>query len=129
MRDIAISDMKHGNRPHMKHSIAALLIAIGLSACASMNVPDIGNELAAFKDTRIDGDYPDADDVPVAPTDIRSANDWDQAAEELIAMREAFDIPGGPVDAMSQAEIEAEFERLSQEVHAYKADDPVGGIE
>lgn len=76
----------------------------------------------AFRDSETDlSDTPDVDKAPVVPSDLRSAESWDDAAKAILAEREALALPD--TDSLSTDPV-AEFERLRAEVRAYKLDDP-----
>ena len=114
---------------NMKQIIILSIAAMSLSACSTVKMPDFNlGKLAEFKDAKIDGDYPSVADAPEVPTEIRSDAAWDQSAKALIGMRDSFEIPDGDASAKTPAEIAAEFERLRAQTQAYKADDPVGGV-
>ena len=102
-----------------------LCAAIGLvSGCASIKLPELDMLDRAFRDTEVDlEDYPDIGDAPTAPADMRSARDWDKAAQNLISERGTFNAPDLPPMGEQGRTLE-EIEALKVQVRAYKLDDP-----
>lgn len=93
-----------------------------VSACSSIDLPDLDMLDRAFRDSETDlNDTPDVEKAPVVPSDLRSAESWDEAAKAIAAERDALALPD---ISASQTDPEAEFERLRAEVRAYKLDDP-----
>ncbi len=105
-------------------NISFLATLVALSACNTVKVPEIN--LPEFRDESANvGDYPLAANAPQAPTDIRSDVAWDNAAKELIAVRDGFSVPPQGMDSFqSDAEIEREIQTLTAKVKEYKLDDP-----
>ena len=100
-----------------------------LSACQTVRMPKIDiMKTPEFADdaNNIGTEYPDVGEAPIAPADIRSDKQWDQDAKTIMALREPTPPPG---DALTQAEIDARFANLVDEVQAYKEGDPPGGID
>ncbi len=99
--------------------------ALSLSACSTVKMPNLDlSKLADFRDQKIKGDYPDVSEAPEAPTDVRSDAEWDEAAAQMVAKKNTFEVPGGDAQAMSDREFDAKLRELTEKVHAYKADDP-----
>jgi len=73
----------------------------------------------------IETSIPDVDEAPEAPTDVRSTQDWDASANEIIAVRDGFVSPSYNEEPMMAEEISAEFEAKKNKVQAYKLDDPI----
>lgn len=102
-------------------------LAATLSACSTVKMPNADFlRLPEFREAAaklIEG-YPDVANAPTRPDDIRSAEAWDAAARELIAKQAALRTPMDGADAMTEAELDAEVERLKAEIRRYKLDDP-----
>jgi len=100
------------------------LSVIGLSGCASIDLPELDMLDRAFRDTEVDlEDFPSIKDAPVAPTDIRLTQEWDAEAKAIITERDQFD-PPAPVDPTLQERTVEDIEALKARVRAYKVDDP-----
>ena len=109
-----------------------MLAAAGsLSACQTVKIPDFEfmNLLEeGFEQASSIGETPDYAATPAAPTNIRSADDWDAQAKALIYERDANNVQGTEFIPKTDAQIAQEKAALKARVHAYKADDPVGGF-
>ena len=110
---------------HLKTSLG-LMAALALTGCSTVKMPNIDFiKLPEFREDAVNiKDFPSVADAPTAPTDVRSAKEWDKAAKAIIKVRDDFETPDPPTDKKSKAELEAEIQSLRNEVHAYKADDP-----
>lgn len=86
-----------------------------------MKSPEFADDAANFAK-----DYPRVKDAPLAPTDIRSDRQWDNDAKAMLALRDSA-LPKQSDLALSEAEVQAEFEALKAKAQAYKLDDPATG--
>jgi len=88
--------------------------ATGLSACSTVKMPNVDFlKLPEFREAAaklVEG-FPDVGVAPSRPEDIRSAAEWDAAARDLIAKRDALRTPMEGRAPMSEAEVDAEIER------------------
>lgn len=109
-----------------RHAAIALLAALSLSACASIDLPDVSfMEDSQFNKaaTTIDPSFPGSDEVPDIPNDVRTAAQWDASAREMQALANEIDVP--ELDpALTAAEFNREFDEAQQAAEAYKEDDP-----
>lgn len=113
----------------IKRIAIGVLAALTVSACQTVSMPKLDfiktaefNEEAA----NIDPSFPSVKDAPVAPTDVRSAAQWDNDVRELQALRDI----ARPIDVeppFTRSDGEAEFETLKAKAQAYKKDDPASG--
>jgi len=71
-------------------------------------------------------DFPDPEDAPLEPTDVRSDAQWDRDARAIQALRTR---PSGVgLDAsLTASQGEAEYRALKAKAQAYKKDDPASG--
>ena len=111
----------------MKLNLKLLLIgtALSLSACSSMGVPDV---LPEFRDAASGSEsfeYPNPAEAPAEPQDLRSAEEWDSAATDILAKQESFEIPDDTAEPLTDAQIKRQFNALKSKVKEYKLDDPV----
>jgi len=116
--------------PHLRLAVASIF-AVTICGCQSVSMPKIDilktpqfSEEAA--NVAKGSDFPEVQDAPLEPTDIRSAEQWDNDARTLLALRDGegrIDTASGPTERQG----EAEFERLKAKVQAYKKDDPASG--
>lgn len=109
-----------------RHAAIALLAALSLSACASLNLPDVNfMEDSQFNQaaTTIDPSFPSSDEVPDIPDDVRTAAQWDASAREMQALANEVDVPELE-PSLSSAEFDREFAAAQQAADAYKEDDP-----
>ena len=117
-------------RTHYKWMIT--LAAAGcLSACQTVKIPEFEfmKSLAdGFEEATNIGEAPDGQNTSLSPEEIRSAEAWDTQAKALIAARDAKALPDYDFVPKTDAEIAQEKAALKARVHAYKADDPVGGF-
>lgn len=107
---------------------AGLLIGVAaLTACSTVKMPSADFlRLPEFREAAaklIEG-YPDVSQAPTRPEDIRSAAEWDAAARDLIAKQAALKTPMDGAKPMTEAELDAEVERLKAQIRRYKLDDP-----
>jgi len=107
-------------------SMAALL-----SACQTVKLPKIENFVKSpeFSEDalKVGTDYPDIDDAPLLPSDVRSAREWDKDVRALQALRDGsgrIAAESGP----SEAQAQSEFRALKAKAQAYKKDDPPGNL-
>jgi len=111
-----------------KIEISALLaIALFGTACSTVKVPDIV-DLPEFREEAANVEnleYPDPAQAPSAPSDIRSAEQWDTSAKALIQKRESINVPPESPDALTDPEIIQEIDALKNKVKEYKVDDPI----
>ena len=109
-----------------KSMIAALIMTISLTACANVKIPKL--DLMKLPDFRAEseklGEYPDVEDAPNLPEEVRSAREWDRTAEDIIKLRDGFDTPTESDRPKSASEIQREINRLTDSVNEYRADDP-----
>lgn len=112
-------------------SILLVTAALALTACASVDIPDVKlpkvnfmGESAFSEDVaQLDTSYPSPDETPEVPTDVRSAAEWDATARE---MQQLDNLPDAPeaVPSLSEDEFDAQFEAAKAATEAYKVDDP-----
>lgn len=103
-----------------------LLASVTLGGCSSLKVPDL--DFMKFPEFKEEAEnlagYPNVEDAPQTPTDVRSDAQWDADAKKLIAKRDGF----GPIPEGEPAETDAEFNQrvddLVAKVEEYKLDDP-----
>lgn len=86
-----------------------------------MKSPEFSEDAA-----NISKEYPRVKDAPLAPTDIRSDNQWDRDARAMLKLREKNGTTG-TMPGITEAEAEAEYEALKAKAQAYKKDDPATG--
>jgi len=67
-----------------------LMGALIVSGCSSIKVPDLDfMKLPEFKEEAENlAGYPNVEDAPQTPTDVRSDAQWDKDAKKLIAKRD-----------------------------------------
>ncbi len=110
---------------HLRRTVSFIAIATVLSSCASIKMPDM--DFIKFPEFKSEAenipDYPKVEDAPQKPKGLRSAEKWDQAAQDIMAKKDSFSDPD-LVDPKSDAEIVREMQRLRAEADAYKKDDP-----
>lgn len=109
----------------LRRITSIITFAALLSSCASMKLPEM--DFIKFPEFKTEAenipDYPSVVDAAEKPTDIRSAEKWDQAAETIIEKRDGFIAPSLD-DPKSDAEIINEMQELKDDADAYKKDDP-----
>ena len=109
----------------IQRTIGIVALAALLSSCASMKLPDM--DFIKFPEFRKEAenipDYPKVADAPEKPTGLRSAGQWDKAANNILAKQDSFPDPD-LADPKTDAEIVRELQRLRDEADAYKKDDP-----
>ncbi|WP_371397734.1 hypothetical protein [Fretibacter rubidus] len=112
---------------HRIKTLVVLCAGLALSACSTVKMPNIDfMRLPEFREAAaklVEG-FPDVGLAPTRPEDIRSAAEWDAAARDLIQKRAALSIPKDGSSAMTEAEVDAEVERLKAQIRRYKLDDP-----
>lgn len=109
-----------------RHSLRIViwLVATGLlSGCSTVRMPNL--DFVKFPEFLEEAnnikDYPKVSDAPNEPIDVRSATEWDEAAQELITKREGYErpyLPSGDVN------VPQDVEALKAKVREYKLDDP-----
>ena len=109
-------------------AITALSCAVlAMSACSTVKMPNLDFlRLPEFREAAaklIEG-FPEVGDAPTRPEDVRSAAEWDAAARSLIAQRQRLSVPKDGAAPMTEAELDAEVERLKAQIRRYKLDDP-----
>jgi len=107
------------------------LIVLGFSAgvmtgCSTVKMPKIDFlKLPEFREDAVNiKDYPRVADAPTAPTDVRSAKAWDDAAKDIIKIRDNSEVPLDTRDNKTDAEVLDNIEALREQAQAYKLDDP-----
>jgi len=108
-------------------SLATALGAVAvLSGCSTVRIPNVDFlKLPEFReDANNIKDYPKVSDAPLAPTDVRSAAQWDADAKAIIAKRDAERAAGEIADAPVVPLSPEEQAALKAKVRAYKLDDP-----
>ena len=113
----------------VKRIVICLSAAITLSACQTVSLPKLDFvKTPEFSEdaANIDPSFPRVDDAPEAPTDVRSAKQWDKDVRELQALRDE-DRPFGQEQSLTRAQGDARFEALKAKAQAYKKDDPASG--
>ena len=72
--------------------ICGCMAVTALSGCTTVRMPNLDFlKLPEFREDAVNiSDYPRVKDAPVAPTDVRSAKEWDNAAEDLIEIAGRF---------------------------------------
>lgn len=112
---------------NVKHILLASLCASMLSACTTVKLPDFNMpSLSEFKESAaklVEG-YPEVSEAPVRPTDLRSSEDWDQAADALLDQRAGFVVPDREFMPETPEAVASEVEALKAQVRSYKLDDP-----
>lgn len=110
----------------IRYTALALLAASVLSACASVDLPDIDfMGQSDFNDdiSALDTDFPSPDEAPDIPNDVRSAAEWDASAREMQALSDEIDVPVLE-PALTAEEFDRQFETAQEAAAAYKKDDP-----
>lgn len=114
-------------RDSYKKYFGTLIVAsVMLSGCTSIKMPNL--DFMKFPEFKEEAEnlagYPNVEDAPQDPTDIRSDAQWDADAQKLIAKRDGF----GPVPqgepAVSDREFNQKVDDLIAKVEEYKLDDP-----
>jgi hypothetical protein len=109
--------------------LLASLLGLTLAACQTVTMPKIDlMKSSEFSEEakNIETSYPRVKDAPLAPDDIRPAEQWDQDAIALQRLRDEkgqYSLVSGPDPEQSKAE----FDALKAKVQAYKKDDPATG--
>lgn len=109
-----------------RHTALAILAASVLSACASVDLPDVDfMGQSDFNDeiSALEPDFPSPDETPDIPNDVRSAAEWDASAREMQALYGEVDVPELE-PALTPEEFDREFETAQEAAEAYKKDDP-----
>lgn len=109
-----------------RHTALAILAASLLSACASVDLPDIdfmGTSDFNEEISALNPDFAGPDEVPDLPNDVRSAAQWDESAREMQNLYDEVDVPELE-PALSPEEFDRQFENAQEAAGAYKEDDP-----
>ncbi len=103
-----------------------LAMVVLLPACTTVQIPNIDfKRLPEFiEETRDISDYPKVSDVPPAPEEIRSAEEWDEAVKSLLNLRDANTADIDRTGITNSADSSLDIESLKAKVRAYKLDDP-----
>lgn len=106
-------------------TLCVVALAAVLGSCASIKLPDM--DFIKFPEFKKEAqnipDYPKVADVPEKPTGLRSAEQWDMAAKNILDKQDSFSDPD-LADPKSDADIIRELQRLRDAADAYKKDDP-----
>lgn len=117
--------------PAFTARLVFLSTLIALSGCQTIKMPklDVVKSPEFREDAaNIPKSYPRVIDAPIRPEDVRSGSQWDKDAKALQRLRERTG-KADPEPALTQGEIEAQFEALKSKAQSYKFDDPDGGID
>lgn len=109
-----------------RHTTLAILAVSILSACASVDLPDIdfmGQSDFSDEISALNPDFASVDEVPDIPNDVRSAAEWDESARDMQTFRGEFEVPDLE-PAMSPEEFDRQFKAAQEAAKAYKEDDP-----
>lgn len=109
-----------------RHTALAILAGSILSACASVDLPDVDfMGQSDFNDeiSALNPDFAGVDEVPDIPDDVRSAAEWDESARQMQKLHGEFEVPEIE-PAMTPEEFDRQFEAAQEAVEAYKKDDP-----
>lgn len=104
-------------------AVIGLMAMLSMSGCTTVKIPklDFVKFPEFLEEARNFDAYPKVSEAPKPPNDLRSAEDWDQAAREIMETRGTSSQQlSRNVTAMSPAE----FQALKAQVRAYKLDDP-----
>ncbi|RKQ71414.1 hypothetical protein DES40_0733 [Litorimonas taeanensis] len=110
----------------LRLSSFGLCLVLGLSACSSINLPDIdfmGSSEFEEEARNIDQTIPSVEEAPEIPMDTRPASDWDDAADSMLVIKQGFKVPKTD-QPMTAEELEQQYQSLKAQAQAYKADDP-----
>lgn len=106
-------------------SCAILGLTLVLGGCSSMRLPDseffTSDDIEDASKLRT---FPKVTEAPEAPTDIRSAAAWDEAARKLQKARDEYQAPMDLKPVRSKETLEREMAIARAKVHEYKKDDP-----
>lgn len=111
---------------NVKHILLVSLCGFLLSACTA-KLPDFNMpSLSDFKESasNLTKGYPKPAEAPVRPSDLRSADAWDESAKALVDKRSAFVVPEETFMPESPEAVASEIATLKAKVHSYKLDDP-----
>ena len=106
--------------------ITTVLAAAILPGCASVKLPKLdfmGNSDFNEEISDLEMSFPNPEEVPDIPTDIRTAAEWDQSARDMQNLFEDVDVPDLE-SALSPDVFDRQFEAAKAEAEAYKDDDP-----
>ena len=110
---------------NLRRNTSVIILAVLLSSCSSMKLPDM--DFIKFPEFKEEAenipDYPDVTDAAEKPTDLRTDEQWDKAAETIIEKRDDFANPDLD-DPKTDAEIIREMQDFGNDADAYKEDDP-----
>ena len=108
-----------------------ILAAAGMSACQTVKIPDFDfvQSLAdGFEEATNIGEAPEVQNIALDLEETRSADAWDTQAKALVAARDSKAVEAVDLTPKTDAVLAQEKAALKARVHAYKADDPVGGF-
>lgn len=117
------------NAALIKRIVTGLTAALTLSACQTVAMPKLDFiKTPEFSEdaANINQSFPNVEDAPDAPTDVRSDKQWDKDARDLQALRN----DRRPVisdEGVTEADDRARFEKLKAKAQAYKRGDPASG--
>ena len=107
-------------------AVSGAVIMLGLSACASIKLPKLDVlKLPEFKEESENiGDFPDVEEVPNFPNEVKSSQAWDDQANEILSIRDNFITPAEAERPKTEDQIYQEIDRLTESVKEYRKDDP-----
>lgn len=108
-------------------SIAITGLTLFLSGCSTITVPSIefmGDSEFQEEARSIDPTIPSASDVPAVPTDVRSAQAWDDSAKDMLILKNEVELSTSDDVLQKPENLEQSFQALKERAQAYKADDP-----
>ena len=116
--------MKQNYKTHL--ILITTLFFLGACSTVNMKIPNFDSlKLPEFReDAENIGDYQDWANAPQTPSDLRSAEDWDEGAQKILAQRDRFVSPVETDPLGSNADTVRKLNTLSKRVDEYKIDDP-----
>lgn len=104
----------------------AMATSFGLNACASVKLPKLDLlKLPEFKEESENiGAYPNVQDAPSLPSDVRNAREWDKTANEILKARDNINTPTPIEPVQTPEQIQQDIETLKDRVNEYRVDDP-----
>jgi len=118
--------MRYGLDMLKRHTVLALIAALALSACASVDLPSVefmGDSEMNDTVSELKPSFPSPDEVPNMPEGVRSAAEWDNSAREMQSLYGEIDVPQLE-PALTPEEFDRQFEAAQNSAEAYKDDDP-----
>lgn len=104
-------------------AIIGMITVLTVGGCTTVKMPklDFVKFPEFLEEARNFDAYPKVSEAPQAPNDLKSAEEWDKAAREIMATRNASpQLVNRPEMTMTPEE----FQALKAQVRAYKLDDP-----